>query len=66
MDNLPLVPLPQLEHHPANPMAAYLDLLAASPTLHEDQPLLTVSSIGGPVPDTTCVLTRTLRDMLAE
>ena len=32
MDNLPLVPLPRLQQHPADPVAAYEELLAASPT----------------------------------
>jgi hypothetical protein len=64
MDNLPLVPLPHLHQHPADPVAAYHQLLASSPTLHEDQPLLTVQEQGVPVIVTSTTLSQTLKTLL--
>ena len=37
----PVLPIPELPEHPTDPVAAYLLLLAASPTTSADQPLLT-------------------------
>ena len=43
---MPVIPIPSVLGHPADPVAAYLDLLAASPTSHLNQPLLTMTSGG--------------------
>ena len=50
--NMPVIPIPSVPGHPADPVAAYLDLLAASPTSHPNQPFLTLTSGG-----TTTVVT---------
>ena len=44
--NAPVIPIPSIQGHPADPVKAYLDLLAASPTSHPNQPLLTITSGG--------------------
>ena len=45
-------PIPRVHGHPVDPVKAYLDLLAASPTTYPNQPLLTFSDGG-----TTTVMT---------
>ena len=42
--NAPVIPIPRVQEHPADPTQAYLDLLAASPITHPNQPLLAITS----------------------
>ena len=44
--NAPVIPIAHVMGHPADPVQAYQDLLAASPTTHPNQPLLTFNSGG--------------------
>ena len=41
----PVIPIPQVQGHPANPVHAYKDL-SVSPTTHSNHPLLTIISGG--------------------
>ena len=40
----PVIPILEVNGHPADLVAAYAELLAASPTSHPNQPLLTIGS----------------------
>ena len=42
----PVILIPNVQWHPSDHVKAYLDLLAASPTSHPNQPLLTITSVG--------------------
>jgi hypothetical protein len=42
MENIPLVPLPTVHGSPTDPVAAFNALLSLHPTIHQDQPLLTM------------------------
>lgn len=60
----PLIPLPALPGHSMDPLQAYKDLLAASPTTHPTQPLLTYTLNGYKHVLTSPLLNRLLSDML--
>ena len=66
MDKTPLVAIPQLQGQATDPLAAYKDLLAVSPTTKNNQPLLTMVSKGKTVAVTSGALGRALRIMVAE
>ena len=66
LDNAVLLPIPQLSGQLMDPIRAYKGLLAASPTVSPNQPLLTHPSANGPVTITSDTLSTLLKVMLAE
>jgi hypothetical protein len=62
--SVPLVPLPHVPESPADPVQAYRDLLDLAPTVHPDQPLLTVPGRKAARIITTSQLTTALKEML--
>ena len=64
MDRSPLLPLPQVSGHPADPVAAYRQLIQSNPTTHPRQPLLSFGAPQGLTIVTVPMLARSLRDLL--
>ena len=56
--------IPQIHHHPADLVAAYRQLLTASPTTHPNQPFLTFNTRTGITIVTVKMLTQELSIML--
>ena len=65
MDSAPLLPIPQLPGQATDLIAAYQQLIVASPNQKPNQPLFTMASAGGPVIVNTRLLTNAaLKHML--
>ena len=59
-----MLPIPEVKGHPINQVAAYADLLTASPTFHPNEPLLTIGSGKSKTVVTLPMLANGLRTML--
>ena len=64
MDRIPVLPIPQVKHHLVDPVAAFGDLLASSPTTYPDRSLLTIRATKGPIIVTVAMLAQGLKIML--
>ena len=57
----PVLPIPQVKPHPLDLVAAYTELLATSPIIHPNQPLLTMRAAKGPITLTVPMLFQRLK-----
>ena len=62
--NNPVIPIQRVHEHPMDPVKAYLNLLAASPTTRPNQPILTISVRGTTMVVTISMLPRAFNILL--